>query len=235
MPPAEKLSEWAEASKASLVAYGSRENDLDFMLFTPKGVKFSPATLWADCFCGGGDGGWLCIVEDELLDISLFSGDKLEGQGLWMRADMLRNSEPPPSWICDHREMRPVIESWIQANPRKRMSDEEILNTVKWAYINLRFTEKKIPRGPLFGRFLFLHCVEPALLQLSRQYNLRAGGKGKWKGRDAETVLSPGQYSMTAFDPGLSTPKQLEACINARAALRFWLAELRIPCPTYLS
>ena len=230
----QNLEKWASENEVTLISYGSRKNDLDYMLFKSKDIKFPADELFPRSLKTGGDQGFLICSEEGLIDISINEWPHKKEDDFWIRCDMLRNSEPQPIYISDKLSAKKVIDEFIASHDRKKMTDKEILAKVQWAYINLLFTDKKVASGALHGRWLLIHCIEPTLIELARQYNLRQGGKGKWKGRDVEKTLTPGQYTMTALNIPLQTEKQLEVCINVRACFRFWLNELQIPIPYYL-
>lgn len=228
----ENLYKWATDNRASLVLYGSRKSDLDYMLFAENPI--APLTT---VFKGQwvGKESCLCITpENDYLDVS-FIRMPFKDENFHLKYDMLRNSDPAPEWICDHYEIRERAVNFLISHKRKQTSDEEIQKHIRAYIVNVRFVERKVMgSNPLHGRYLIGRCIEPVIHGLIREYDLRRGGMGKWKGRDLESILSPGQLEMAIVDLTLTTKALALACVQSRYQVRYWLRELGIPEPKEL-
>ena len=140
----QNLEKWASENEVTLISYGSRKNDLDYMLFKSKDIKFPADELFPRSLKTGGDQGFLICSDEGLIDISINEWPHKKEDDFWIRCDMLRNSEPQPIYISDKLGVKKVIDEFIASHDRKKMTDKEILGKVQWAYINLLFTDKKV-------------------------------------------------------------------------------------------
>jgi hypothetical protein len=238
LPPAgsaqAKFEQWAiDNGKNSLVCYGSGIADLDYMFFSDE--KFDPKTVFPGChYSFSGARAVLVIQGDEFFDISLNRPD-VRDTYFTDRRDMLRNSPVPPRWVTDIHSLQERFSKSCAENPNlKRMSDDEILSMLHGYFVNLKFVYRKIPHGPLHARWLLIHSVEPTILQLSRQFDLRRGGKGKWKGRDTEKNFTPEQYQMLSLNAPLNSFEIAKELFASVEMVKYWCGELKIPVPDFL-
>lgn len=236
MNPAEKFEEWlkAEPLVKSAVSYGSRQSDLDYMVFL-EGDKtaINPALIWPGCVWNGGGFGCLAIVGESMFDLSI-TRLPLQDSRFVKLADMLRNSEPEPVWVKDELGLADRVKGHIATNHRKTMTEEEILKMVRGLYINCKFLVPKIWKGSLYGRYLVAHALESTILNLAREADLRRGGKGLWKGRDAEKTFGPAELEMLTVNYTLDQTQLAESLVMARIQVRYWLKTMSIAVPEYL-
>jgi len=54
----QNLEKWASENEVTLISYGSRKNDLDYMLFKSKEIKFPAEELFPRSLKTGGDQGF---------------------------------------------------------------------------------------------------------------------------------------------------------------------------------
>jgi hypothetical protein len=230
----QRFEAWAIASKkCSLVAYGSQRADLDYMFFSDE--NFKPQEIWPGCFHSfSGSRACLAVVGEEYFDIAL-ARPAIKDRQFIERKDMLRNSPKPPVWICDPHGLSAKFSDAIRDTERDRMTDEEIVNMLRGYYVNLKFIQRKIFAGPLYARFLLLHSIEPTITQLCRQYDLRRGGVGKYKGRDAEKTFTVPRLKMICLRAPLDTFELAKELFGSVEMVKFWCKELGIPVPDFIN
>lgn len=232
----DSLREWIKKSETvkTAILYGSRESDTDLMLWLTK--PFNPNLIWPCNTSIGGEVGFLSIVGEEFFDLSInpvkeVVGYKMHEGRVQKLGEMLMNSNPPPEWLKDELNMKDVFAA---VTTRKQMTTEEILNTARQIYVNAKFVSRKIWSGPIHGRFILGRSLEPLLLMLAREVELRRGGKGFVKGKHVEKNFTPAEIEMLTIDYTLDAAELAEAIIKIRIQTRYWLKMLNIPVPYYL-
>lgn len=225
-PEAEKImEEWfvSHPDVLAVIAYGSRRADLDYFLWYKKPVNPAEAFRSKERVSLTHKFGCL-ISHPALFDIAMRPWPCVP-HIMRRTVDMMRNS-PTSRPVKEHPEITVALQKLIAEFPeRARMTDREILGAVKRLYVNWHFVHAKRDANPLHVRYLVAHILEPAILELARQLDLRRGGKGNWKARDYETTFlgSDLLFLRLELDPvGI-------ASIPDR--VRYFLAELKIPIP----
>lgn len=214
--------------------YGSGRADLDYMIFTEK--PLNPSKIWPEGIWQGSPNGLLAIVGEEFFDlsVSLVPVDSARAVKL---GDMLRNSEPAPHWFRDEEGDKSYALTfaarWV-VEERKRLNDAEILSLARALYINQRFIARKMGGGLHYVRGLIARGFEPNLFALAREVDLRRGGKGLYKGRDAATIWTPAELENMTVYYSLDEAELNEALVRIRRQTLFWLAQLKISVPAYL-
>jgi hypothetical protein len=233
MSAKEKFEQWAiDNGKVSLVAYGSQVADFDYMLFSDENFKAEEA-FPGSFFSFSRGRACLVVSDDEYFDVAL-ARPKMGDVQFVERRDMLRNSTKPFVWICDVHGLKDKFDVAIATSDRAKMTDEQITAMLRGYFVNLKFIQRKIFDGNLYGRFLLVHSVEPTIFQLARQYDLRRGGKGKWRGRDAERIFTPEQLKMMSLRAPLDPLELAKELFATSMMIKFWLHELAIPVPSFL-
>lgn len=233
MSAKEQLEAWlmAEPTVKAVCAYGSRRSDLDYMVFTEN--EIAPGRRFAEAIWEGSKYSHLIIVGEEFFDISI-TLLPLEDSRFVKVSDMLRNSTPPPVWLKDELRLEELTAAHWREHERKRMSDEQILAMARSVYINKKFINRKISTGLLYARYLTAHCFEGHLFALAREVDLRRGGKGLWKGRDAETTWNKEELLMLTVNYPLDAEGLAESLSYLKIQTLYWLNRLNVPPPAYL-
>ena len=225
-----RLLKWAAANNATLFAYGSRVADRDFMLFTdtpfPRdffGDALAIVSNHSICACSCG----------ELIDLSVQPAAKLTEKWRHICVDMLRNSEPPADLLHDGAKIAESLAAFRDANPRRAVSETEILDALKTVAVGRKFILAKLESGPLHVRYLSW-MLQDCLFTLARAYDLRRGGKGKIKGRDLEKIFTPEEVEMLTVDLSLDPGRQAKAYVFSELQIRFWVRRLGMELPDFL-
>lgn len=233
MTAKDKLEAWlvSEPTVKSVCSYGSRRSDLDYMVFAEKEIW--PGKLFPDAIWEGSRFSHLVIVGDEFFDVSV-TLLPLHDLRFVKISDMLRNSEPPPIWLKDELRLEELTAAHWREHERKRMTNEQILAMARSIYINKKFIARKISSGLLYARYLTAHCFEGHLFAMAREVDLRRGGKGLWKGRDAETTWTKEELLMLTVNYPLDSNGLAESLSYLKIQTLYWLNRLNVPTPAYL-